>query len=168
MYRLRVEQDTCAESPLEWNNSAIIVTRCPIYDRIDHMGIEKNDSAACLLEVYETADYYGQNPIEAAMKRAQRNNIEALRFSWQGYSQGDWLEGIYIGEAAGLEAWKRWAQGDVYIVILERLVTWTAEDGRTKDLWEFEDVLSGCYLSDSYTAGDVSREYFGKDLEVTE
>ena len=33
------------------------------------------------------------------------------------------LEGIYIGEAAGLEAWESWARGDVYTVILERLVT---------------------------------------------
>ena len=170
MYRLRVEQDLCAESPLDWDNSAIIVTRCPIYDRIDHMGIDKNDNADYLLDAYETADYYGQNPIEAAMKRARRNGIEATRFSWQGYSQGDWLEGIYIGEAAGLEAWKSWAQGDVSTVILERLVTWTAEDGRTKDSWEVEDVLSGCYLSDSYTANDVAREHFGikEELQVTE
>lgn len=168
MLRLRIEQDTCAESPLDWDNSAIIVTRCPLYDRIDHMGIEKNDSADYLLDAYETADYYGQNPIEAAMKRAKRNGIEAIKFSWQGYSQGDWLEGIYIGEAAGLEAWKSWAQGDVYIVILERLVTWTDKDGRTQDLWEIDDIVSGCYLSDSYTASDVAREHFGKELEVTE
>ena len=66
--------------------------------------------------------------------------------------------------------WKSWAQGDVYIVILERLVTWTDEDGRTQDLWEIDDIVSGCYLSDSYTANDVAREHFGikEELQVTE
>ena len=170
MYRLRVEQDLCAESPLDWDDSAIIVTRCSSYGRTAHMGIENNVSADYLLDAYETADYYGQNPIEAAMKRAKRNGIEAIEFSWVGYSQGDWLEGIYVGEAAGLEVWESWARGDVSTVILERLVTWTDEDGRTKDLWETEDSLSGCYLSDSYTANVVAREHFGikEELQVTE
>ena len=170
MFKLRIEPDLCAESPLAWDNSAIIVTRCPRYDQIDHMGIENNTNADYLLDAYETADYYGQNPIEAVMKRAKRNGIEATEFSWRGYTQGDWLEGIYVGEAAGLATWESWARGDVSTVILERLVTWTDEDGRTKDLWEVEDSLSGCYLSDSYTANDVAREYFGikEELEVTE
>ena len=82
MFRLRVEQDLCAESPLDWDNSAIIVTRHPLYDRIDHMGINNNDNAGYLLDAYETADKYGQNPIKAAMKRAKRNGIEATEFSW--------------------------------------------------------------------------------------
>ena len=170
MFRLRVEQDLYAESPLAWDNGAIIVTRCPRLDQIDHMGLEYNDSAESLLHVYETADYYGQDSVKAVMKHAKRNGIEATEFSWRGYSQGDWLEGIYVGEAEGLATWESWARGDVYIVILERLVTWTAEDGRTKDLWEVEDSLSGCYLSDSYTAADVARDHFGieQELEITE
>jgi hypothetical protein len=55
-----------------------------------------------------------------------------------------------------------WADGNVYCVEIEKLVTYLLESDHSKKFqrWESVDALSGCYLTDTYTALDVAAEYY--------
>jgi hypothetical protein len=79
-----------------------------------------------------------------------------------GKSKAEWEAAIIKGER---ETYRQWAEGEVYGVILERLVTWarmlddgTADRLDTRDEWEEVESVWGCYLDDTYTAQDVANE----------
>jgi hypothetical protein len=62
-----------------------------------------------------------------------------------------------------LTTYKKWANGDTYGVILERLAEWhSTVDSvhRTRLEWEPIDSLWGCYLDGDYTAKQVAAEHF--------
>jgi len=64
------------------------------------------------------------------------------------------------------ETYEKWADGEVYGVVLERTATWVklGEHGEAteemRDDWEHVDSLWGCYLDDEYTAQAVALENF--------
>ena len=47
-------------------------------------------------------------------------------------------------------------------VVLERLTKWQKiGTSDTRDIWEEEESIWGCYCDSDYTPEDVAREYFG-------
>ena len=54
-----------------------------------------------------------------------------------------------------------WRAGEVYGVIVERLVTWVRPDtGAEREEWEETDSVWGCYLDETYTALVCATENF--------
>lgn len=86
--------------------------------------------------------------------------------SLQGYSQSDWAEVvIYTDEGYDLEssakALDTWFKGDIFIVCLEQLHTYTEHStGQTIERWEVEDSIGAITLSDDYTLETVANDYF--------
>lgn len=68
--------------------------------------------------------------------------------------------------ALDMETYRRWADGEVYGVILEKSAVWKKEGHDDEQvLWESEESIWGCYLDDDYTARDVAAESWN---EVTQ
>jgi hypothetical protein len=72
------------------------------------------------------------------------------------------------------ETYRRWCDGEVYGVRIERLASWikldddgeVSDDGSMKSDWEDaggDDAIWGCYLDSDYTAIVVAREYLLDD-----
>lgn len=64
-----------------------------------------------------------------------------------------------------MEAWRN---GDVFGVEIQKLETWQnmADPTVTRQEWEPQGSLGGCYLDDNYTARTVAAEYFGIPEQV--
>jgi hypothetical protein len=59
------------------------------------------------------------------------------------------------------ETSRQWAEGEVYGVILDRLVEWVRPDtGASREEWDEVESIWGCYLDKDYTAEVVAGEYF--------
>lgn len=69
------------------------------------------------------------------------------------------------------KAYESWAEGAVYVVILERAVVWERKSGMLSEIgdrmitWEQEEALGGCYLTDTYTVWDVVDEHWSGSLD---
>lgn len=68
----------------------------------------------------------------------------------------------------GDESYQRWAEGEVFGVIVERRFTVLAQrvDDPASDVaegfeWRETDSIWGCYLDDQYTAQICAAEHFG-------
>lgn len=78
------------------------------------------------------------------------------------YTGQEYLDGA-VGE------YKAWAAGDVYGVVLQKLVTWRREDGETglfdggptRKSWEDVEAIWGNYLEDFDEARRVAKDHFG-------
>jgi len=123
----------------------------PIFSAVDDGTEELIRRVTAETESHTYADL--QNEIVDALERSEFEFV-VMPASLQGYSQGDWLDVILFQERGvepesatrvlldhvrlDLEAWFR---GDVYVIALEELVTYTAPNGKTIDRWEaVEDV----------------------------
>lgn len=86
--------------------------------------------------------------------------------SLRGYSQSDWADVvIYTDEDYDLdssaEALDTWFKGDIFIVCLEKLHTYTElSTGQTIQRWEIEDSIGAITFSKDYTLETVAKDYF--------
>ena len=167
-YRIVVSADyDSGECPLEWSEGAALGYGFGWYNRQRKFGnVElREDMAEFVRTVGDYLD--SENAILGALERhyaRQGYNVE--RRNWHGYSQGDYMEYVAISRdgTPKCSAFESWLQGDVYHVDLERSVTWTSDDGRTKEEWETVESVGGCYLDNiEEEARDIVSEYFGID-----
>lgn len=63
------------------------------------------------------------------------------------------------------EVYKQWARGDVYIVAVEKLKTYYAEDGTTIREWDVVEAIGGNYLRPDHTGYDAARDHGFPGLE---
>lgn len=56
---------------------------------------------------------------------------------------------------------RRWWDGDVFVFELQKLVTWTSGDGRTRREWETADAIGDCYVDDRTPWEEQAREALG-------
>lgn len=79
-----------------------------------------------------------------------------------------------------VDTWRQWADGEVYVIALERRVTWhrdeladvPADAPRTRQTWETVDSIGGVYLEGPADVRSTVRDYFtlpdGLDLDAVE
>jgi hypothetical protein len=79
----------------------------------------------------------------------------------------DWREKVGAPEgSASVYEWAAYCDGDVAMLTLERLTTWTAGDGRTRDEWEVEDAVGGFYGMTAPELRAAAADYFGAYAEM--
>ena len=159
--------DDSGECPLEWSGGAALGYGFGWYNRQREFGNEelREDMAEFVRMVGDYLD--SENAILGALERHyERQGYDVERRTWVGYNQGDYMEYVAISGNDDLAcfAFELWLQGDVYSIDLERSVTWTSTDGRTREEWETVESVGGCYLDNiEEEARDIVSEYFGID-----
>lgn len=130
-----------------------------------------------------------QNEIVHALER--EFDFLVMPVSLRGYSQGEWMDVILFEERDGgrpedvqraaidrvrhdLECWFR---GDVYIIALEELITYTAPNGKTILRWEIVDGVGASWdnyfseppaVEDLLDRLDVEPAEYGADIGMME
>lgn len=81
-----------------------------------------------------------------------------------GATKAEWEAKIIAGERSTYESW---ADGEVYVVVLERRKKWVEVTtggvivgGSQMETWEQAEAIGGCYLDDDYTAQHVANEHW--------
>lgn len=103
--------------------------------------------------------------------------FHALTLEWDAEHGGFWFVNPSHNDAdpsndaseiikAERSVYQKWADGEVYGVILERRVEWkpvseTDQPRGLKTTWEEDESIWGCYLDDTYTAEVVAKEHWG-------
>ena len=157
--RIVVEYDesSWSDCPLDWepDNLYAAVINEP---RLRRSNIGR-DTVPHNVPIDEIRDYAADNDelVEALTRHFTRKGYNMEYHRWRGYFQGDWLDYVIAtpdkqrtaGMADNLETW---LSGDVYMVTLEELETWTNAAGDTRETWEHVYSVGGVY-------GDVTPEY---------
>lgn len=88
-----------------------------------------------------------------------------------GATKAEWEAKIIAGERSTYESW---AEGEVYVVVLERRKKWVEVTpggviigGSQMETWEQAEAIGGCYLDDEYTAQHVALEHWELSDEET-
>ena len=147
----------------------------PITAYYDHIGCWTVNQARGLNPIHVNVDDNVQETIRRVTDETESNNhrdltneivhelerihgLVVLPVSLQGYSQGEWMEVILFvkpGNEPGMVAesildhirqdFTAWFRGDVYIIALEELITYTAPNGKTITRWEGVDEVAASW-----------------------
>ena len=149
------DESSWSNCPLDWEPDDLFVEVI----RAPHRSAIGRDTVPWHTPNDEIAHYAdsSESRAESLIKHFTRHGWHAESRGWVGYSQGDWLDYVIAtpdkartkGMANCLETW---LSGDVYMVTLEELETWTNAAGDTRETWEYADSVGGVY-------GDVTPEY---------
>ena len=144
------------DCPLDWEPEDLFVAI--INEPYRHCSNIERDTVPWSVPAGDIANYADTDEAtaEALIKHFTRHGWHAELRGWVGYSQGDWLDYVIATPnsertnymANNLETW---LSGDVYIVTLEELETWTNAAGYTRETWEHVDSVGSVY-------GDVTPE----------
>ena len=152
------DEDSSYDCPLDWEPNDLYVMRIRTPYRREFDNIVR-DTVPWSVPAGDIANYADTDEAttEALIKHFTRRGWHAESRGWVGYSQGDWLDYVIatpnrertINMANTLETW---LSGDVYMVTLEELETWTNAAGDTRETWEHVYSVGRVY-------GDVTPEY---------
>ena len=124
---LRVTQDADSESPLDWGHDVVAYVHRSGYDMPLPDCAGSGDTIASAFAEYVHSARRGEDE-DAMLARAVRyartfydDNRVARLVSFQGYSQGDWADIVFIGENAEAvnfvsENYAYYFRGDVWFV----------------------------------------------------
>lgn len=109
---------------------------------------------------------------DAITKHLTRAGFECRFLELRGNSQGEWHDIVVYAEVGNITEWDylarevaAWYRGEVYLLALERLETYTNENGKTINQWETVDAIGEIYLIDGLTR-ELAEPYFNIDAAV--
>lgn len=158
--KIKVSYDEFPENPMEWGEGhEFVQISQPRIGGGYILGLDADEAVGAYLSQYLLND---EEITEAVIKHYQRRGWIAKELKLRGYSQGDWLDGVYAYDPDNYgdmsEALDVYFKGEVYTVQLVDVCNCCGIDG------EIIDSLGGCYLDDNYTPIDVAREHFDCDI----
>lgn len=159
-YRVTVTNDTNVERPWQWLDTFGIYTvrHARYYDKIEQ---DYRDNNEALLAIQENSanDEQFDLGIETHFKRA---GLHFKRVALQGYSQGEWLDCVIYSDEEFIimdmaHTLQQWWRGDVYVLTVEKSVTYANVDDSTDTIeqWQYVDSASGYYLNDDELDDDA-------------
>ena len=167
-YRLKVVLDDSSEDPREWGWDTDILT-------IDSYRIWKGweepqeDVAKAASEFHyrvrrgRWTTEQRDRAIHLYKMLLEDNRAFEVR-EFRGYSPSDWATHLVLWDdkkgSNVYDAFEAWLKGDVYGVVAQKKVVWSAEGHDDEFDWEDVDSLWGCYLDEEYTPEMVASEHF--------
>jgi hypothetical protein len=155
--RIVIDYDQDAENPRteQWGVSVFQIAESPRY--IDILP-GKNSLFLELGEILEKTD--DVSAFEKFCKRkhiAYRvTNTERGTYIWYVEPKATDIKNPEEFLDGCIDCYNEWADGNVYILTLQTLVTWHNDKGATKEDWEDVDSIAGVYI-DIYNDDEVIR-----------
>ena len=170
----------------------------PITAYYDHIGCWTVTQARGLNPIHVNVDDNVQETIRRVTDETESNNyrdltneivhelerihgLVVLPVSLQGYSQGEWMEVVLFvkpgNELGGVvenvldhirQDLTAWFRGDVYIITLEELITYTAPNGKTITRWEGVDDVAASWDNYFYERPAVEDLLDRLEIDVAE
>jgi len=164
--RIVVTYDEGTDDPRDWTPECDVMQyNVPYRSDADDFGDCQTTLGTVFGSVYDsTGDDAKALKVALRYKRFfdVKEDIETSTIT--GYSQGDWADVVavvpegYGTPANHLRTFRQWKFGDVYVMTVERLVSYVrvADDGMTPiwgeehDHWEMVDSLGGIYFTEDF------------------
>jgi len=119
--------------------------------------------------IYQAAARFGPN--NGMLERYLRmwhgvtmvERYDSRSYTYMAFDPAEWRESLGAPEnSVSMTEWRAYCEGDVYGIVVEDRVEWSAPDGRTRTEWEPRDSVWGFYGEEWARQG--ANEYFPEGL----
>jgi len=163
--RIVVDNDEGTDDPRDWTPECdVLQYNVPYLDRADDLGDCQTTLGTVFTIVYgNTGDDAKALKVALRYKRFFDVKEEIDTTTITGYSQGDWADVVavvpegYGTPADHLRTFRQWKFGDVYVIAVQRRVTYVrVEEGDSPDWsdqhdhWETLDSFGGIYFTEDW------------------